>query len=150
MRDFLNGRFPTSTAAFLLFSLVLQAVSISASEKPERFWLARRYDGNRVLVNFDPVKFDGTLPSNSPKLPEPVTRDFFALVQLSQDWDRLVRCWSKRRPDGSCEMRCYPLRTTTPAYGAQIQIREGFFAIPVPRTVERVSQFYGVYNSGAA
>jgi hypothetical protein len=85
MRDFLNG-FPTSIAALLLFSLVLHAVSISTTQKPERFWLARRYDGNRVLVYFDPVKFDGTLPSNSPKLPGPVTRDFFALVQLSPDY----------------------------------------------------------------
>jgi hypothetical protein len=51
-------------------------------KQEERFWLAGRYDGNRVIVYFDAVKFNGTMPSIAQKLPEPEARGFFAPVKL--------------------------------------------------------------------
>lgn len=40
----------------------------------ERFWLAGRYDGYRIIVYFDVVKFNGTVPSIAEKLTDPVRR----------------------------------------------------------------------------
>ena len=50
--------------------------------KPERFWLAGRYDGNRVVVYFDAVKFKGTLSSSASKITAPVADGFFDPVEL--------------------------------------------------------------------
>jgi hypothetical protein len=68
----------------LLLTLALAAphpVPALAQTKPERFWLAGRYDGNRVIVYFDAVKFNGALPSASRPLPEPVVPGFFSPVE---------------------------------------------------------------------
>ena len=54
--------------------------------KPERFWLAGRYDGNRVIVYFDAVRFKGTLSSNSRELAPPVASWFFDPVRLSESY----------------------------------------------------------------
>jgi hypothetical protein len=51
-------------------------------KKPERFWLAGRYDGNRVVVYFDAVKFEGTLSSNARKIPPPVAKAFFEPAEV--------------------------------------------------------------------
>jgi hypothetical protein len=48
----------------------------------ERFWLAGRYDGNRIIVYFDAVKFNGTVPSIAEKLTDPVVAGFFMPVKL--------------------------------------------------------------------
>ncbi len=48
----------------------------------ERFWLAGRYDGNRVVVYFDAVKFEGTMSSNAHKIANPVAGAFFTPVEL--------------------------------------------------------------------
>ena len=57
-----------------------------AEAKPERFWLAGRYDGNRVIVYFDAVKFKGTLSSNSHELAPPVASWFFDPVRVSESY----------------------------------------------------------------
>ena len=77
-----NGKFFVVYAAVLVFGLMLQPVPTFAQTQPERFWLAGRYDGNRVIVYFDAVKFNGTVPSNAQKLAPPVAERFFDPVEL--------------------------------------------------------------------
>lgn len=69
-------------AIFLLVLLTLHDVPACGQKKPERFWLAGRYDGNRVVVYFEAVKFEGTMPSNARKLAPPVADAFFEPVEL--------------------------------------------------------------------
>src|SRR5579883_995841 len=56
--------------------------SLHAQSKHERFWLAGRYDGTRVLVYFDAVKFDGTLPPDAKSL-NPGVASFYDGVEIS-------------------------------------------------------------------
>jgi len=66
------GNYKLVLLRLLPFTLALSAphyVPARAQAKPERFWLAGRYDGNRVIVYFDAVKFNGALPSTSRRLP---------------------------------------------------------------------------------
>jgi len=48
---------------------MLQCNPVLAQVQQERFWLAGRYDGNRIVVYFQSVHFDGTLPPDAQKLP---------------------------------------------------------------------------------
>jgi hypothetical protein len=50
--------------------------------KPERFWLAGRYDGNRVIVYFDAVKFEGALASSGHEIAPPIAMAFFNPVRV--------------------------------------------------------------------
>jgi hypothetical protein len=43
----------------------------------ERFWLAGRYDRNRVVVYFEAVKFNGTFPSAPESIAAPIADSFF-------------------------------------------------------------------------
>jgi hypothetical protein len=54
----------------------------------ERFWLAGRYDGNRVIVYFDAVQFNGTLAPNSHQITQPVATGFFGPVGIDQTFAR--------------------------------------------------------------
>jgi hypothetical protein len=54
--------------------------------KPERFWLAGRYDGNRVIVYFDAVKFRGMLPPNRHDLAPPIAERFFDPQRLPETY----------------------------------------------------------------
>ena len=73
-----------------LKQLVLLAVGINAmlchatptQTEAERFWLAGRYDGNRIIVYFQGVKFKGTMPSSPYKLARAIAERFFDPVQL--------------------------------------------------------------------
>ena len=51
------------------------------AERP-RFWIAGRYDGNRVIIYFDTVRFNNTVPPNAPRVVEPVAGGFFLPVKL--------------------------------------------------------------------
>jgi len=53
-----------------------------AQPQSEQFWLAGRYDWNRIVVYFDAVKFNGTVPSEAEKIPCPVGVGFFCPVRL--------------------------------------------------------------------
>jgi hypothetical protein len=74
--------------SFLLLTILtlgittLQSGAALAQSQPERFWLAGRYDGNRILVYFDAVKFNGTIPSEAEKIPCPVAVGLFCPVKL--------------------------------------------------------------------
>lgn len=48
----------------------------------EHFWLAGRYDGNRVIIYFDAVKFNKTVPSDARRITDPVVGGFFQPVEL--------------------------------------------------------------------
>lgn len=62
-------------------------LSVRAQGSPERFWIAGRYDGNRVIVYFDAVKFDlaippAAAPPGATKIPLSVADGFFSPVAL--------------------------------------------------------------------
>ena len=59
---------------------------VSAQTKPERFWLAGRYDGNRVIIYFNSVKFNGTLPAKAEEIANPVVDGFFTPMELPANY----------------------------------------------------------------
>lgn len=79
------SRFRAAGTAVSVLSL---AVAIAHSgpalgqSRSERFWLAGRYDGNRIIVYFDAVKFGGTAPPNAVKINSPVADGFLGPVAL--------------------------------------------------------------------
>jgi hypothetical protein len=69
----------------LLLTLIMVALA-GAQTRPERFWLAGRYDTNRFVVYFEAVKMHGSIPAAAEKLPCPVTVGFFCPVKLSANY----------------------------------------------------------------
>ncbi len=53
-----------------------------AQTQPDRVWLAGRCDGNRLVVYFDVVQFNGTIPPDAEKLVCPIAVGFFCPVKL--------------------------------------------------------------------
>jgi hypothetical protein len=71
----------------ILFALLaLQCVPGWGQQQPERFWLAGRYDGDRVVIYFDAVKFAGTMAPNPRKIADPVVAGFFSPVELPANY----------------------------------------------------------------
>jgi hypothetical protein len=72
----------------LALSAVRSPLTSQTSRRPspsltdERFWLAGRYDTNRIIVYFEAVQFNGTLPSNAQQLADPWARGFYSPVKL--------------------------------------------------------------------
>ena len=64
-------------AVLLLGLLALHTTPTFGQKGPERFWLAGRYDGNRVVVYFDAVQFKGTMSSNARRDCRSGGRSFF-------------------------------------------------------------------------
>jgi len=77
--------FPASQLPVLLFvaSIAINASDVSGQVAPGHFWLAGRYDGNRVIVYFDAVQFGANHPPNEGAIPPPVAPGFFNPVSLS-------------------------------------------------------------------
>jgi hypothetical protein len=48
--------------ALMLGLRVSTTVQVLGQTAPERFWLAGRYDGNRIIVYFEAVKFEEPFP----------------------------------------------------------------------------------------
>jgi hypothetical protein len=69
--------------ALLLGIISLQPCILLAQTQPERFWLAGRYDRTRIIIYFDAVKFNGTLPATAKKLVPEAVR-FFEAVGISE------------------------------------------------------------------
>jgi len=84
MRDLSNfgKRFLAHLTVLFIGITTAQCAPTHAQARPDRFWLAGRYDGNRVIVYFDAVKFNGTLPTNARKLAPPLAERFFDPVEL--------------------------------------------------------------------
>ena len=72
----------TRITACIALLCALHITSAFAQEKAERFWLAGRYDGNRVVIYFDAVKFEGTASSRARSIVPPVADAFFEPVEL--------------------------------------------------------------------
>jgi hypothetical protein len=82
-------RVPFHRVESLLMRLIVLTLGIATARcaladqtQPQRFWLAGRYDGNRIIVYFEGVKFKGTMPSSPHKLAPPIAERFFDPVQL--------------------------------------------------------------------
>jgi len=67
---------------FLFGLLAVQSSPSFGQNANERFWLGGRYDGNRVVVYFDAVKFKGTMSPNAHEIADPVADAFFNPVEL--------------------------------------------------------------------
>jgi hypothetical protein len=72
--------------ALMLGLLVSRNVPFLGQTAPERFWLAGRYDGNRIIVYFDAVKFRETVPKDAVKIAYPIADSFFNPVGLPPDY----------------------------------------------------------------
>jgi len=57
-----------------------------AQKPPERFWMAGRYDGDRVIVYFNAVHFRGTLPPSAKRIADPVVKGFYRPRQLAASY----------------------------------------------------------------
>jgi hypothetical protein len=78
-----TARFVAPRFAALSACLLMTLWSpLSGQGKPERFWVAGRYDGNRIVIYFDKVKFRGTMNSRARKIAPPVVDGFFNPVEL--------------------------------------------------------------------
>lgn len=64
----------------------------SPSEPPaneaskERFWIAGRYDGDKVIVYFDAVKFGDSFPQDARDIAPPVAAGFLGPVELTSEY----------------------------------------------------------------
>ncbi len=80
-----NRRMGLRSLPLAFFALVAMATSsvpaVAQTSKP-RFWLAGRYDGDRIIVFFDAVKFKGTVPRSARPLPIPATFGFLFQSEL--------------------------------------------------------------------
>jgi hypothetical protein len=77
-------------SALVLGFFALHSVLILGQTTPERFWLAGRYDGNRVIVYFDAVKFGGTA-QGATKIAYPIADGFFSPVGLSPEYVSMLQ-----------------------------------------------------------
>ena len=78
-----NTKFLLLRLAPLLFGLWAALCNPTFAQKSaERFWIAGRYDGDRVVVYFDVVQFQGTMSTNARKIAPPVVQAFFDPVEL--------------------------------------------------------------------
>jgi len=62
--------------------MMLLSVQLFGQEPPERFWVAGRYDGNRIVVYFNKVRFEGAMSTKARKIAPPVSDLFFSPVEL--------------------------------------------------------------------
>jgi hypothetical protein len=60
----------------------LQCSGALAQTQSERFWIAGRYDWNRVLIYLDAVQFEGKFPEKVEKIPCPIQIGLFCPVKL--------------------------------------------------------------------
>ncbi len=67
---------------FLALGIAMIYCPALSQTQPDRVWLAGRYDGNRLVVYFDAVHFNDTIPPEAEKLVCPVTVGFFCPLKL--------------------------------------------------------------------
>ena len=66
------------TVALAVVLSSLSTAPLAGQRKPERFWIAYRYDSTRVVVYFDSVKFNGAMDSTGRKLTAPKAESFLS------------------------------------------------------------------------
>jgi hypothetical protein len=80
-------RFVLRTVVGLFLGLIAPlSLPLFAQRGPERFWLAGRYNGNRVVVYFEAVKFGNTFPSDAGIIAYPVADAFFDPMELRPEY----------------------------------------------------------------
>jgi hypothetical protein len=57
-------------------------LSLLGQSPQDRFWLAGRYDGDRIIVYFDAVKFGDTFPEDAERIAPPIAHAFFGPMGL--------------------------------------------------------------------
>jgi hypothetical protein len=88
MNRIFNIRKSIRYSFFLRFTILLlgvataQCASTPTQTEASRFWLAGRYDGNRIIVYYDAVQFHGTVPHTAKRIVDPVVGGFFMPVEL--------------------------------------------------------------------
>lgn len=87
----INSKNDRQISAARTIVLIIVLVSLSntlctAQIKPEKFWLAGRYDGNRVIVYFDAVQFNHSVPSEAKDIANPVVYGFFTPMELPANY----------------------------------------------------------------
>lgn len=66
----------------ILLAIGCQSSTVAAQTQSDRFWLAARYDRDRILVYFDAVHFADTFPKDAKEIPCPMTIGLFCPVEL--------------------------------------------------------------------
>lgn len=84
----MNAKFSLLRLALLSGFLAAHCTPTFAQKTAERFWIAGRYDGDRVVIYFDAVKFEGTMSANARKIAPPVAQAFFEPVELPASYVR--------------------------------------------------------------
>jgi hypothetical protein len=70
----------------LLGLLTVRCTPSCAQKQSERYWLAGRYDGNRIVIYFDGVTFNRTMAAKARKIPQPVVEGFFEPVEVPANY----------------------------------------------------------------
>ncbi len=86
----LTGRWTRAERRCVLLCIAVIVIGLATragtttpgQKKAERFWLAGRYDGGRVVVYFDAVKFAGTKPTPARTIASPVAIGFLIPEEL--------------------------------------------------------------------
>ena len=86
MRSFSQSVNGPSGRILILALVVTFSLAVSAQTQPEQFWLAGRYVGDRILIYFQAVKFNHTIPQNARRLPDAVVDGFFDQVELPANY----------------------------------------------------------------
>jgi hypothetical protein len=73
-------------AILALAVTAVRSIPTDAQAPMPRFWLAGRYDGNRVVIFFDAVKFKGTVPATARTLARPATLGFLSQQELTANY----------------------------------------------------------------
>lgn len=84
----LNKKILLSIVTLILAISALTMVPQTPPSRAQRdpFWIAGRYDGNRVIIYFDAVVFNGTIPHDAQRIAEPVADGFFQPVELPTNY----------------------------------------------------------------
>lgn len=85
-RPFAGKLLILKVAAPILAFVLACSWAAQCQTKPDRVWLAGRYDGNRVIIYFEAVKFGRTVPADARRIVDPVAFGFFLPVELPADY----------------------------------------------------------------
>jgi hypothetical protein len=71
-----------ASAILLSMFMVAHCCPLLGQVRRNNFWIAGRYDGDRVIIYFDAVKFNGTFPPDARRMIDPVAEGFFTPFEL--------------------------------------------------------------------
>jgi hypothetical protein len=80
-----SGRLFAQGLSLVTAIVVMQPCRLAAQRSSEPFWIAGRYDGNRVIIYFDAVKFNKSVPRNARRITLPAS-PFFPPIELPPNY----------------------------------------------------------------